>query len=894
MKGDYSKLKSPVQIKGDHNYNVLIQQGRVNLDSDWNEQSQINTYRSEAAYADIIGESGAPLINAGFKIEPVIISPLASPLEGDLSISKGHYYVDGILCENNFENLTFESQPDLPYASLPTIEGNYLFYLDVWLRHITANEDSTLREVALGGPDTATRTKVVWQVKWSPITAFNCDDASLPPETNLSTGALSAKSEVVKDSGDPCGITSSGGYRGLQNQLYRVEIHTPGTDRTQATFKWSRDNGSVLVKCSGQDINDKNNLIVASTGRDDLLGFKSGNWIEIINDDNDLLNTPGILAQLLPSTGNILTIDPASIKDPNSSGANSVIIDSTKNTRIRRWDSEAAIQLNTDDTWKPLEDGVEVNFNEGTFKTGDYWLIPARTAIAIKDVVWPFIDAQLPQGNTHHYAKLAVASYDLANGWSILSDCRNLFPSLTEQTGLYYVGGDGQEAAPGSKLPEPLKVGVANGSLAVGGAKVKFVITSGDGTLDTPEDGITITDDNGIATCNLTLGSDTSKGLQVEANLVDDDRYIIEQKLPVVFSPGFVSVNNSACCEITIGTNGTYKTLNEAISNTLAQLKEADKDLNASLCLLPEEHNIDEDIDMSEMGFQILHITGKAAHITMNTNSIKLFADKKIILEGFSLGTPADRNQVTDPQSIVITTNQLTVDHCSFTRNGAQVDVQGNPSDGGISGQANTPFFYVNNNNTTVYLSNNVFLGFFSLVLANGVQGSIEKNVITLLLLQSVAIDQFIFNPVNFNIEDQTNVATITQAMEVVSNWTIWSLSIKGNYVGGIITNFNVGLYLSIIISENIFNLPAGIVIANSFIAQNLTIVNNQFLYIPPASTGPLEFIPPLLIAFVAGLNIIITSNMGRSSRMTIDVVNVFPILGMDPPLNLLNIRTPD
>ena len=40
-----------------------------------------------------------------------------------------------------------------------------MVYLDVWERHITALEDDDIREKALGGPDTATRTKVVWQVK---------------------------------------------------------------------------------------------------------------------------------------------------------------------------------------------------------------------------------------------------------------------------------------------------------------------------------------------------------------------------------------------------------------------------------------------------------------------------------------------------------------------------------------------------------------------------------------------------------------------------------------------------------------------------------------------------------------------------------------------------------
>ena len=48
-----------------------------------------------------------------------------------------------------------------------------LVYLDVWQRHITALDDKLLREVALGGPDTTTRLKTVWQVKALPLAGGN-------------------------------------------------------------------------------------------------------------------------------------------------------------------------------------------------------------------------------------------------------------------------------------------------------------------------------------------------------------------------------------------------------------------------------------------------------------------------------------------------------------------------------------------------------------------------------------------------------------------------------------------------------------------------------------------------------------------------------------------------
>ncbi len=57
------------------------------------------------------------------------------------------------------------TQKDFPTPPNLATGTRYLVYLDVWERHITALEDDYIREKALGGPDTATRTQVVWQVK---------------------------------------------------------------------------------------------------------------------------------------------------------------------------------------------------------------------------------------------------------------------------------------------------------------------------------------------------------------------------------------------------------------------------------------------------------------------------------------------------------------------------------------------------------------------------------------------------------------------------------------------------------------------------------------------------------------------------------------------------------
>ena len=181
-----------------------------------------------------------------------------------------------------------------------------------------------------------------------------------------------------------------------------------------------------------------------------------------------------------------------------------------------------------------LEGGVQVKFGPGTYKTGDYWLIPARTATGT--IEWPFTEPQPPQGIVHHYCRLGLLTFDKTQYTSI-QDCRKLAPPVTELTSLFYVGGDGQVAAPGQTLPQLLQVGVANGQWPVAGATVRFAITQGSGTLQsagTTADVVTTAD--GVASCAWGLGFGT-QSQQVEATLLDPTKKPVH--LPVRFNASF-------------------------------------------------------------------------------------------------------------------------------------------------------------------------------------------------------------------------------------------------------------------------------------------------------------------------------------------------------------------
>ncbi|MEO8161477.1 MAG: DUF6519 domain-containing protein, partial [Arenimonas sp.] len=365
MKGDFTR--SPFASQK-HYSRVLQQQGRVSLDADWNEAQDIALHRDQTEALDTIGRSGAPLHCAGFHIvadagglsldEQTLPGNQNPPAGAALLISAGRYYVDGVLTQN--EHITaIDQQDDLPpkgatplltllngdTRALPLPAGNFIAYLDVWQRHITALDDGLLREKALGGPDTATRSKTVWQVRLLEVpaaTACSTPAAAWDALTAPSTGMLEARARPV-ESNTPCSIAPGGGYRRIENQLYRVEIHAPGT-LGAATFKWSRDNGSVVTRWLGKGAG-ANDLLVENAGRDAVLRFASGQWVELIDDALELAGKPGVLVRLANAVGNTLTMEDPTV-DGNAVPVGAInFSDFHTHPKVRRWESAGPLAV---------------------------------------------------------------------------------------------------------------------------------------------------------------------------------------------------------------------------------------------------------------------------------------------------------------------------------------------------------------------------------------------------------------------------------------------------------------------------------------------------------------------------------------------------------------------
>lgn len=570
MSGDYSRLTyDPMRDFSA----VLAQQGRVSADADANEGVGAALRRAQAESLDTLGWAAVPRETPdGFRIEAT---------GGALTIGRGRIYVDGLLAENHggaplawdrrlaerwgTAATPYTAQPYFPNPpALPAGPGPHLAYLKVWQREVTSIEDPRLIEPALG-VDTTTRLQTAWQVRMlanvgNAVTcATRLDDISqFVAAEPAAGGRLSSGTAQVKPDPDPCHVPPASGYKGLENQLYRVEIHRGGTvgGPAGATFKWSRDNATVATRVT-HIRTGATQLVVESVGRDEVLGFSDGDWVEVTDDVRELAGQPGEMRRIRIGNG----VDPATqtITLTQALPAGMFPVDAqdrtvaARNTRVHRWDQAGRVLNGAGDllvdldaagaagtipvtgpaTSVLLEHGVVVTFEldpaGGTFRTGDWWCFAARTATGDIEI----LDRAPPRGVHAHYAKLAIVSFPDTE-----TDCRVLFAPQDDQFTLYYVSGDTQQAlddptnAAALALDRPLVVGVANGGWPVAGRQIHFHADSGN--LSGAGADLTVTTGaDGLASASWTLAAGARVQTAVARLLAHDGT---PRGLPVRFS----------------------------------------------------------------------------------------------------------------------------------------------------------------------------------------------------------------------------------------------------------------------------------------------------------------------------------------------------------------------
>lgn len=534
MKGDFARVTFDPSR---HYSQVLQQQGRVLLEADWNEQAQIQLHLLRSMIRDLVGPCWAA--GGGFAVTSATTgadgSNKALPLT-DWLLAPGHFYVDGIQCANQ-RACTLAAQPHAPTPDFGVSDGSSGFenpprslalWLDVWERHLCSVEAPDIADVALDGVDTATRAQVIWQVRMldrshsveqlDPIVAAlklrlkaaadAAEVASIKQQlldvTNLRNslngqgdtnetpcallrqllGArdswalprLRAELGPVEADNDPCVIAADARYRGVENQLYRVEIHQPGLAGA-ATFKWSRENGSVVFPITrsaagsaSADGSAQMIVTLARLGRDDRLGLAVNDWVELVDDAYTLGQRafPLLRVMAIDVAASSVTLDIPKTITPWQPAS-----DPHRHALLRRWDqsggtdaagtlpvSEGAVSM--------LEDGIEISFAPGgVYATGDYWLIPARVSgSGLLD--WPQVvaadgsvaAAALPPRGLHHRAALGLT--DDKGTWQ---ECCCRFDSLCQllQAGANRTTVGNAAGALQPLVPAPMDVAAATG-----------------------------------------------------------------------------------------------------------------------------------------------------------------------------------------------------------------------------------------------------------------------------------------------------------------------------------------------------------------------------------------------------------------------------------------------
>ncbi|MDT5233033.1 MAG: hypothetical protein QOI39_3533 [Mycobacterium sp.] len=432
MYGDFSRLT----FDPANGYTgVWNQQGRIQLDADNNELTAIMLHWMRTLATDFIGPAGGHIERAGFKI---------SLDDDDLVLSTGHYYVAGIRCEIpdvdakgdpntvTYSSLRKSGQDDIPER------GPYVVYLQAWESTVNQLLDDRLIEPALGptSPDTTIRTKMSWTLGFITEPFEAVPPATLAEVVTEHFAKLNSpvgprlRAQVAEDGNvaDPDEAATLSGYSGLENQLYRIEVHRGSDVKNGPTFKWSRDNGCVQFGIANYEVLPDNGIRVTLSGAP-LPGrprLAIGDCVEVIDQSWRPFGEPGPLCTVME------------VRGPDAAAGSDDKLDAANNPAVlRRWDSvpekgnglPVKVSKDREDPWTDIENGIQIQFtasDDAVFGRGDFWLIPARAATSqiYGPTAAPEGAGSVAFGPQRHFAPLAQV--DGAN----ITDLRSLFTHL--------------------------------------------------------------------------------------------------------------------------------------------------------------------------------------------------------------------------------------------------------------------------------------------------------------------------------------------------------------------------------------------------------------------------------------------------------------------------------
>ena len=472
-----------------HYTGLRMQQGRVMLDSDFNEARMLDDEQQRLLVRDVIGPHGTP--DLGFSI------PTVQTLTYNFDIHAGTYYLGGLRHETSSQTFRLQSDwlqsnrvgADPAPPSLPVVtEGprHDLVYMIGWEQGVTSVEDAEIREQAIAAQDTGYRVRRMHRVMVRPDSPADCADAfaSLYSEwTDAGHSFDLANNELISGAhltvtynpeaagqGDLCKPTALQGFSGAENETIRVQLI--GEQR----FLWGLDNAAPLYRVTVVVTEVLITVTFTTRPRDAAHQPRVGQVLEILPWGAQLSNGEHVADHpVAPDVGGNVLARVVTPYDP-SDGTLTILLDdvatleamilwlSTKaNPHLfaRVW-NPGDVAGDDDDT--PVDDtsigipfvpgvpvdlagtGLTVTFDKDGI-VGDHWILAARPATTHNVVPWDLARAAPPHGPRRFYSPLAIIhwSFNTENALQYtVHDCRRTFRPLTRIRGCCTVTvGDG-------------------------------------------------------------------------------------------------------------------------------------------------------------------------------------------------------------------------------------------------------------------------------------------------------------------------------------------------------------------------------------------------------------------------------------------------------------------
>ena len=423
---------------------LISQQGRVTLEADNNESVMLESEALRLETIDIVGPAGTP--DDGYKVT-------VGPGLGEVVVGPGIFYLGGWRLELD-KAVDLASARAGVFANDPAIgdfqrEGNFVVALLITEQSVGAVEDQALREVALGGPDSAARSRLMQRFPRVPVDGDTCAVVATAVATLLaaegitidpyslqlmSSATLQAGFVPGPASTDPCTPAAAGGYLGADNQMVRVTVTKFDAKTQTGVLLWGWNNASLLYRAT---VIDPLTLTLATTPVDQEHAPQQNQVVEILRTELDLKDGDfiaegqGFVTSLAQGysfdTQEIVLSDPLPAAYQNN-----------KNPLfVRLWQAEVDFNAGQQ---TPLDDvsgttvAISMTALPTTLAARPFWRFAVRPATPQNIYPQRYADKpQPPDGPRQWITDLGVCG-GLDGKISVLDDCRKPFLPLTGQT----------------------------------------------------------------------------------------------------------------------------------------------------------------------------------------------------------------------------------------------------------------------------------------------------------------------------------------------------------------------------------------------------------------------------------------------------------------------------